>query len=253
MRKSVYIIAIILFGSFQSVFAQDDDIIDPVLIYLKAKLVNKEDSLPVPYAHVINMRTHGGTTSDANGKFTMEILNVDSLVVSVMGYKKEHIRIPRSHHQDSLLVITVTPIRYAIGEVEVKGETRKLNLGLPQGNITDVDPELRGEAFNEKPKWYQAALTPVSFMYYHLSRSEKEKRAVREAMITEADWERLSQFYNKEMVMNLTGLTEDEADLFMIWFNSKFLLHGRSTEYDVREAILREFENYKQEMNKEKE
>ena len=66
-------------------------------------------------------------------------------------------------------------------------------------------------------------------------------------MISSQEWERLSKFYNKDMVMKLTGLKEEQADSFMIYFNMKAPLNARSTEYDVREAIIREFENYKKE------
>jgi endonuclease III-like uncharacterized protein len=87
-------------------------------------------------------------------------------------------------------------------------------------------------------------------LQYKLSRKEREKRDVREAMISEEQWEYLSQYYNKEMVMNLTGLDEQEADSFMIYFNSKSVLRPNSTEYEVRAAILHEFENYKKEKEK---
>ncbi|MGV8091821.1 MAG: carboxypeptidase-like regulatory domain-containing protein [Mangrovibacterium sp.] len=248
-----YIFTIILLMIMQPVLAQiDDDLIDPVLIQLKGTLVNKEDGSPVPYASVVNMRTHGGTTTDSNGKFTLETLNVDSLSISAMGYMKQYVRIPPKQHQDSLLVIQMRPIRYAIGEVKVIGEANKINMdGVGTGKPVNISPELRGDSYNKKPSWLAALFNPASFLQYHLSRSEKEKRNVREAIITEQQWEYLSQYYNKDMVMTLTGLNEEEADSFMVYFNSKSVLAPNSTEYDVRAAILREFENYKKEKGME--
>lgn len=244
-----YIFAIIFLMVLQPALAQDDDdLIDPVLLQLKGTLVSKDDGLPVPYAHVVNARTHGGTTTDANGRFTLEMLNVDSLSISAMGFMKEYVRIPPWQHEDSLLVIQVRPIRYAIGEVKVTGELKKVNMdGVATGKPVNIDPELRGDAFNKKPPWYAAVFAPASFLQYHLSRREKEKRGVRQAMISEKQWEYLSQYYNKEMVMTLTGLNEQEADSFMIYFNSKSVLGPNSTEYDVRASILSEFENYRKE------
>jgi len=232
----------------QPVLAQEDDLIDPVLIHLKGKLVNRDDGLPVPYAHVVNMRTHGGTTTDANGRFSLETLNVDSLSISAMGFMKEYVRIPHTQHTDSLLVVQVRPVRYAIGEVTVTGQAKKIDMeGVGTGKPVDLSPELRGDAFNKRPSWLAALFSPASFLQYHLSREEKEKRNVREAIITEQQWEYFSQFYNKEMVMTLTGLNEDEADSFMIYFNKKSVLKPYFNEYDVRAAILEEFENYKKE------
>ena len=84
-------------------------------------------------------------------------------------------------------------------------------------------------------------------MQYHLSKREKQKREVRAAMISDAQWERLSEYYNKDVVMSLTGLNESEADSFMIYFNQKSVLTAHSREYDVREAILKQYEMYMQE------
>ncbi|MEN6454520.1 MAG: carboxypeptidase-like regulatory domain-containing protein [Prolixibacteraceae bacterium] len=243
-----YIVTFVLLMVIRPVWAQDDDLIDPVLIQLKGTLVNTDDGLPVPYASVVNMRTHGGTTTDSRGRFTLEMLNVDSLSISAIGFMKQYVQIPVKQHQDSLLVVKMRPVRYAIGEVKVTGEAKKLNMdGVATGKPVDISPELRGDAYNKKPSWLAALFSPASFLQYHLSRSEKEKRNVREAMISEEQWEYLSQFYNKEMVMTLTGLNEQEADSFMVYFNSKSVLSPTSTEYDVRAAIIKEFENYKKE------
>lgn len=247
-----YIFGFVLLMIIQPAHAQDDDLIDPVLIQLKGRLVNKDDGLPVPYAHIVNMRTHGGTTTDTNGRFSLEMLNVDSLSISAMGYMKEYVRIPHNQHQDSLLVIQVRPVRYAIGEVKVTGEAKKIDMdGVGTGKPVDISPELRGDAYNKKPSWLAALFSPASFLQYHLSRGEKEKRNVREAIITEQQWEYLSQFYNKEMVMTLTGVNEQEADSFMIYFNTKSVLQPHFTEYDIRAAILQEFENYKKDKGSE--
>lgn len=248
-----YIFTIILLLVVQPVLAQEeDDLIDPVLLQLRGKLVNKDDGTPIPYAHIVNTRTHGGTTTDEKGRFSLEMLNVDSLSVSAMGYMKSFVRIPARQNQDSLLVISLRPVRYAIGEVKVSGEAKKVDMeGVGTGKPVDIDPELRGDAFNKRPPWYAALFSPASFMQYHLSRREREKRDVREAMISDQQWEYLSQYYNKEMVMKLTGLNEQEADSFMIWFNAKSVLTARSTEYDVRAAIIQEFENYKKEKTNE--
>jgi ribosomal protein S15P/S13E len=247
-----YIFGFVLLMVIQPVLAQnDDDLIDPVLVQLKGRLISKDDGLPVPYAHIVNMRTHGGTTTDSNGRFSLETLNVDSLSISVMGFMKEYVRIPPGQHADSILVIQLRPVRYAIGEVKVTGEAKKINMdGVGTGKPVNISPELRGDAFNKKPSWLAALFNPASFLQYHLSREEKEKRNVRNAMISEQQWEYLSQFYNKEMVMTLTGLNEQEADSFMIYFNKKSVLQPHFTEYDVRAAILQEFENYKKENEK---
>ena len=248
MKQLIYIFTILLTGLTGLAQNRHDDLIDPVLLHLKGKLISKDDGSPVPYAHVVNMRTHGGTTTNVMGHFSMEVLNVDSLAISAVGFVTEYIHIPHFHKEDSLLVIGLRPIRYAIGEVKVTGEANKVNMdGISTGKPVNIDPELRGDAYNTKPPWYAAVFSPASFLQYHLSKREKQKREARAAIITDQQWEYLSQFYNKKMVMTLTGLNEMEADSFMIYFNAKSVLTPHSREYDVRAAIITQFNLYQKE------
>lgn len=249
MRILISFILLLLLAMPRELKAQDD-IVDPVLIFLKAKLVNKEDGSPVPYANVVNLRTRGGTTTDVNGFFSMQMLNVDSIGISAVGFMREYIGIPYTYKDDSVITLYARPLRIAIGEVKVTGEGKKVNMdGVGTGKPNNIPAELRGDAFNQKPSVLAAIFSPASFLQYHLSKREKEKREVRASMISDAQWQYLSQYYNKETVMALTGLNTADADTFMIYFNQKQVLTQHSREYDVREAILKQYEAYLKERN----
>lgn len=248
MKNLTFILALLFSIYFGQAVAQDYTDVDPYLIELKGKILSKEDSLPVPYVHVVNMRNHGGTTTDARGNFSLEMLNVDSLGISAIGFMKEFVHVPLPYNADSTFTIYISPIRFAIGEVEVKGKSNELHFkNLGTGKPVDIDPELRGDAFNSKPPWYAAIFAPASFIQYYTSRREKEKREVRKVMVSEKRWEYLSKYYNKDIVMELTGLDEAEADSFMVYFNSKGMLNETDNDYEVREAIKHQFRLYQQE------
>jgi len=68
---------------------------------------------------------------------------------------------------------------------------------------------------------------------------------VREAIELEKNWEMHSQNYNLPVVMMLTGTNEEQAEKFMIWFNSQNVLPYTATEYDVRASVRKYFEIYK--------
>ena len=248
MTRTISISVFCFFLLLNLAMAQSfDDEVDPILIKLKGQVVNIDDGLPVPFAHVINMRTHGGTTTDTFGNFNFEMLNVDSLAISAVGFKKIYLRVDPHHNENNLYIIQAIPAIFAIKEVQVKGELRKLDLGLPQAKPVNIDPELRGDAFNSKPPVIAALFTPLSFLQYYLSHNEKEKREVRKAIVSEERWQILSQYYTKDVVMNLTGLNETEADKFMLYFNSKGILNHTSSEYDVRAAIIEQYKLWLQE------
>ncbi len=249
MYKQIAILLFIFLKTVSWSLGQNfDDEIDPLPIRLKGQIVNLEDGSPIPYAHVINMRTHGGTTTDVDGKFVLDMLNIDSLAISAMGFKKSYLQIDPKHNEQNLYIIRAIPIRFAIGEVEVTGQAQKPNLGLPEAKTLDISPELRGDAFNKKPPIIAALFSPVSFLRYYTSGEEREKRNVRQAIVSEEHWQMLSRYYTKDIVMNLTGLNEKEADQFMFYFNSKGILNHTSSEYQVRAAIIEQYKLYVAEM-----
>lgn len=222
--------------------------VDPMHITLKARIISIGDGMPVPYAHVILNRTHSGTTSNSVGIFTMEMLNIDSLVISAMGFGKQTVKIPYNYMGDTIYVIRLKPINYAIGEVTVTGDKQNVNLdGIPIGNPVNIDPKLRGDAFNEKPPLLASFFNPISYWQYYLSKREIQKRRARQAMALEKNWEMHSKNYNKQMVMSLTGMNDTEADEFMIWFNAQDVLPYTATEYEVRASIREYYQLYKKE------
>jgi len=223
---------------------------DPILIRLKAQLISMGDSMPIPYANVVYTRNRTGTSSNAGGFFSIEMLNIDSLIVTAMGFKSRSVKIPPNYSENRTLVVYMQPVVYPIREVQVTGDKNKPNMdGIPVGKPSEIPQELRGDAFNEKPPVLAAFFNPLSYWQYYLSHKEKQKRLVRQAIALEKNWEMHSRNYNKEMVMMLTGLNETEADEFMLWFNAKEVLPYTSTEYEVRAAVRSYFEIWKREKN----
>lgn len=225
-------------------------IIDPVLVYFKGRLVDKLTGKPVPYANVVNLRTRGGTSTDINGNFSLEMLNVDTMMVSVLGYSKDILTIPLSYQANSVQEYRVEPIRFPIAQVDVMGKKRELDFGdLGTGKVDTLSPEYRAWTWTDKPKWWQAVLNPLKYAQYH-GKGEKQRREMREALASEADWIRLTEYYNQAMVYELTGLKGAEADEFMMYFNKHNQLTGRATEYDVRKAITDLYGKYMKERHR---
>ncbi len=221
---------------------------DPILITLKARVISMGDSMAVPYANVLYTRYRTGTSTNAGGFFSIEMLNVDTLIISAMGFKSKTVKVPAGYSESTTLLIYLQPVVYPIREVQVTGDKNKPNMnGIPVGKQTDIPVELRGDSYNEKPPVLAAFFNPLSYWQYFLSHKEKQKRSVREAIALEKNWEMHSKNYNKEMVMMLTGLNDREAEKFMIWFNAQNVLPYTSTEYEVRASIRSWFEEYKKE------
>ena len=235
----------LVFASFLGRAQDDPDLIDPVLIKLQGRIISAGDSSGVPYANIINYRTHSGTTTNSDGYFTIEMLNIDSLIVTSIGFEQKKIKVPANYTGYNTLIFKMLPSNYALREVLVEGEKPKVDLGIGAGKPTDIAPELRGDAFNEAPPILAAFFNPISYWQYYLSKKEKRKREVRKEMTIQKHWEMHSQNYNKEKVMMLTGMKDLEADSFMVWFNGQDVLPYLSSEYQVRASIIEFFHYYR--------
>lgn len=239
----VFLFFFILLGS--SVFAQEHDDVDPMPVKVKGQVLNLEDETPVPNAIVMNMRTKTTISADLQGRFMMDALNIDSLSVSSLGYTKGVARIPANYNEMNVLIVYLKPVRFSLPDVNVQGTQKKVNMDrVPVGKKNDLPAELRGDAFDKKPPAIAAVLAPASFLQYHLSKSEKEKRETRKAILSDKQWETISQFYNKDLVIKLTGINSAQADYFMMYINGKGLLSQMRTEYDVRNIIKEQFKLY---------
>ena len=226
-------------------FSQQPDEIDPMPVKVKGQVLNLEDETPVSNAIVMNMRTKTTISADLQGRFLMDALNIDSISVSSLGYTKGVTHIPANYNEMNVLIVYMKPVRFSIPDVNVHGEQKKVNMdGVPLGKKNDIAPELRGDAYDKKPPVIAALITPASFLQYHLSKSEKEKRETRKAILSEKQWDVISKFYNKELVMKLTGLNNAQADYFMMYINKKELLGQMTNEYAVRDIIKEQFKLY---------
>lgn len=245
--KRLVLLLVLFIGAFHA-FAQEADEIDPMPIKLKGQVLNLEDETPVAFAFILNYRTHTGVTANEKGFFSMEMLNIDSLEISCVGYSKVTVHIPANYNEMNVQLFYAKPIRFGLPQVTIKGVNSKVNMdGVQVGKKLNIDPQLRGDAYNKKPSVLAAVFNPVSFLHYYTSKREKEKRETRKAMVTEKNWEFLSKNYNKKLVMELTGLGDLQADTFMIYFNSKEILSELSTEYEVRDAIKEIYKLYRAE------
>ena len=243
LNKKLLTILFILF-SFAGFTQVDEEEVDPMLINFKARVISAADSSAVPYANIINNRTHGGTITNGEGYFSLEMLNIDSLIITSVGYEHAVLKVPRYYSEYDVFIFVMNPMNYAVGEVKVTGEKQSVDFGIGGGKTIDIAPELRGDAFNEAPPILAAFFNPVSYWQYYLSKKEKRKRKVRDAMALEKNWEMHSKNYNKDKVMMLTGLNEMQADSFMIWFNNENVLPYTSTEYQIRASIIEYYHYY---------
>ena len=217
------------------------------MVNVKGQVIDEMTKEGVAYAQVLIMRIRGGTMTDATGKFSIQADPMDTITFKSLNYKDK--RVPVSaivKNENGIARIMLAPVRILLNQVEVEGTGKpKVNLsGIPIGKSVDVPVELRSDYFATKPTALTAIFRPLSFVSYHLSKSEKEKRTTLSAIHSERDWQILSLVYNKDVIRRISGFKEEALEDFMLFCNAYNGLPVNATSYDVEKRIRELMEEY---------
>jgi len=236
----VFVAGFQLRGFSQLYFPED-------MVNIKGQTIDELSKEGVGYAQVLNMRVRGGTMADATGHFSIQADPADTLIFKSLSYKDK--KVPVSVIIASGIEnakIFMSPIRIQLSEVEVEGKAAKVNMtGIPIGKSVTIPVDLRSDYFASKPSTLTAIFRPMSFLSYHLSKSEKEKRTTLAAIRSERDWQILSLVYNKDVIQKISGYSGESLEDFMLFCNAYNGLPVNATGYDVEKRVKELMIEYK--------
>ena len=217
------------------------------MVNVKGQVIDEITQEGVGYAQVLIMRIRGGTMADASGNFSIQADPSDTITFKSLNYKDKRVPVNQIFNtENGRAKIMLSPVRILLNQVQVEGEGPKVNMsGIPVGKSVSTPVELRSDYFATKPTALTAIFRPLSFISYHLSKSEKEKRATLSAIHSERDWQILSLVYNKDVIQRISGLTGDALDDFMLYCNAYNGLPVNATSYDVEKRIKELLEEYR--------
>ncbi|MCF8225953.1 MAG: hypothetical protein K9J30_08750 [Bacteroidales bacterium] len=224
-------------------------------------VVYDENLKPVPYTHVISRLTGIADVTDTLGIFILRVLPRDQLSFYNLAYHDTTVNIDTSYTGFYLkLKRKRYPLKEAkifnwgstyedlLNEVERQGVPDDLGeqLGLPS-----QDPDLIPFEMDEKKIKSPGFLimSPVSFLYYNLSRKAK---GARRAFKLEQDRELLERFrkvISKDNISDITGLAGEELEAFIIFLNMRMSCDHKCDEFELLSEIHSVWKIY-QENNK---
>lgn len=209
------------------------------MVNVKGQVIDEITKEGVRYAQVLIMRIRGGTMTDATGTFSIQADPMDTITFKSLNYKDKKVPVSAIFNSENGMArIMLSPVRILLGQVEVEGTGPKVNMsGIPVGKSVSVPVELRSDYFASNPTTLTAIFRPMSYLSYHLSKSEKEKRATLTAIHSERDWQILSLVYNKDVIQRISGLTGEALEDFMLFCNAFNGLPVNATSYDVEKRI----------------
>lgn len=244
--KQIFIIILLCLPVFTLAQVADDNTIS-----LSGTLIDQK-SEPVPYVTVTNISNQKGVVSDEEGFFYIQFDRQDTLELSAVGYKKYQIHLGDTATANNYdLVIRLSEKTYQLENVTVfayKDEEafKKAILALDESDLPKQTPVVKIPGAYEGPRMEKrpGALSPVSFIYDRFSKRAKYERQVRKAE-QEYEYQKiLSKKYNRDLVGEITGLTDQDLDKFMRYCRIEDEFIARSNEYDIILAINQCYEDF---------
>ncbi len=219
----------------------------PGTIELTGQIINQETSEPVPFVHIINKGSQVGTVSNAQGRFWMKLTPSDTLTFSAIGFEPYYFYLKDEVVSSRVEVkITLNTSTMELQPVKVFAfrDEESLKQAILDMDVTTTEDkeriELPGFYYGPmKPYKPSAFGSPISFIAGMFSKENKEQKLLEKAR-QESDYRTVIRAkYNEEVVMELTGLPEDEVADFMEFCKIEDAFIYRSGPYEIALAVSR--------------
>ncbi len=198
------------------------------------------------------------TFSDLQGKFSIKVMQQDSLFFYQQGYQVLKINLYLDQPQKDLSIITLKPSYIAIEEVKVEGKTEKndstqfkIALGIPKTpkyrqvvlGRADMSGNPRGFLANgSTARLFTVDLLAVKRMLF----KSKVKIPLEEQLeADEYSVQYIDMTFSKELIEEMTGLKGDQATIFQNTYRPSYEEFSKMSDYELRAYIKNRFEEYK--------
>lgn len=235
-------------------FAQSEFKIDDTLRTVNFRIVDANSNDPVGLAHIINITHHYGVISDMLGYASVPIAVGDSVRITAIGYNTKALLSWGQYKSDTLFYqISLIPKVYEIKEVKISRFStyerflrEVVNLKLPKNKEQELLERVEGYFFRVvKGMDLKNLPNPTAGIGFGEDWYHKQNKKLAELLEREKERRIIDRKYNPGLVQEITGLSGDELYKFigLLSLDNAYVI--KSSDYEIREKILKEFENYK--------
>ncbi len=216
---------------------------------------------PLPYVNVYVKKSRIGTITDTSGYFLLSASINDTIIFSSLGYDKKYVILTDSATDNNKpLVVFMDSKIYELKSVEVIAlrKYKQLEYEITNMRLPDDDYIYAANNFPFRPAdidYYTRSSTPMSgigiifspitALYDMFSKEGKEKQKLAE--LQEKDYLNtlIDEKISTALVMKITGLDQEETNMFINWcnFSPDFIM--KLTEYDFISVIAYKYKQYK--------
>lgn len=244
MRIIKYLLTLVLFtGLASGMHAQK----------LEGKVLDNITRKPIPQCHVVNKRTLKGTLTGEAGNFKLNISLGDTIVFSNVAYKYFYFIYQDSSTAITDVLVEMEEQNYLLHEVSIfayeltSNDDKEIVLNEPS---TPSNEELSdGHIIDANIG------NPAEYLYNLFGSKPRQLRILAQLKANDAYREKLKQNNNRSIVIELTGLSQNELEAFMFYCKYSSVRMQTLNDYDfllsvqacyrqyVKEKELNEFLN----------
>ena len=153
---------------------------------IKGSIVSADSLAPIPRAHILSELSHFGTTSDFDGKFSIQTREIDTLRISSVGFVTKYININHDSIDANNFRITLQRDTIVLDEIDV---TPYYNFSTVKEIVrtSPIEKPFIVEGVNDniedflyqKPKKIpddKGILSPIQTLYNRFNKKERLKR-----------------------------------------------------------------------------
>jgi hypothetical protein len=211
------------------------------VVNISGRAFDKENLyLPFQQLMIINKRTNNGVFADAEGKFSVNALQSDTLIFSALGYSTKKICLRDSVIKKKYYIeVELQKLQYTLKEISVFG-TRSLS--DIDKDIAKLDSTRRRRNFTD----VNALESPITYLYERFSKFGKSKQMVAEWENEDLKKDILKDLFRLYIKHEIIDLSEDEFEAFIMYCNLSEEFIKTASQFELVMAIKGKFQAFEE-------
>lgn len=213
-------------------------------IRISGTIYDPSNKATIPNLMVVNKRTQQGYFGATNGKFDMEILRTDTVIVAATGFQTTKLCFRDSGNATSFVVsIALKRLEYTMKPVEIftRRDLEEIQKDIEKLGYEKEDYVLQGTAALE---------SPITALYQAFSRRERNKRLVAEMRNNDRRRALLKELFRKYVDNDIITLDNEDFDDFIDFSNVSDDFMKSVSQYEFIMYIKKRFEVYQMVRNR---
>lgn len=199
---------------------------------------DKESKLPLPKLMVINKSTSNGTFADLEGKFSITVLQTDTIMLSALGFKLKKICFKDSVLRDQYVVyIPLEKLYFTLKEISV----------FPVRSLSEIQKDIDNLGIKKSYslEGLDAISSPITYLYERFSKFGKSKQKVAEWENEDLKRDILKELFRLYIKHDIINLNDEEFDAFINYLNFSDQFMQNATQLELVLAVKGKYETFK--------